>query len=239
MSLEQFSQEEHERLADAENRYGRHFTNARDASILLSNIVMWPVVPCDLFLRFLSQMKKHHTLSLISTVRLHRIQAKMILRYFLESTVHAAYTLAHIDSPNYFDYENFQIRDFQKAAKIAYKWIADHYPVHSDRIRSIKDQINSQTAHSNVIASEHNFRYVPGERPEIHTSFFDYEDEDFIKADLFQCAQVGFMAIDLILAVQKVHGGFIPNRDTEVLLELIQEHESIGDELDAARKPGP
>ncbi|MEI7929528.1 MAG: hypothetical protein WCH40_13340 [Verrucomicrobiales bacterium] len=47
------------------------------------------------------------------------------------------------------------------------------------------------------------------------------------------------MAIDLILAVQKVHGGFIPSRDIEVLSALIQEHESIGDELDAATKPWP
>src|ERR1700723_2737463 len=115
MTIDAYSAEEHQRVIDAEQRYGDYYVNAYNATIMLSNIMMWPVSDCDLFIRFLSQLKKYHTLSLISTVRLHRIQAKMNLRYFLESTVNAAYALAHTDTPNYFDLQNNRIGDAQKA----------------------------------------------------------------------------------------------------------------------------
>src|ERR1700730_17324299 len=106
MSLSAYSAEEHQRAVDAESRYGNYYVTAYNTTILLSNIMMWPLIDCEIFIRFLSLMKKYHSLSMISTVRLHRIQAKMDLRYFLESTIHAAYTLAHPDSTAYFDYEN-------------------------------------------------------------------------------------------------------------------------------------
>ncbi|MEW6641718.1 MAG: hypothetical protein AB1586_14535 [Pseudomonadota bacterium] len=95
MNLEIFSAEKHQRLVDAESRYENVFVNAYNTTILLSNLMMWPVLDCDLFIRFYSQMKKYHTLSVVSTVRLHRIQAKMDLRYFLEATPNAAFSLAH------------------------------------------------------------------------------------------------------------------------------------------------
>lgn len=105
MSIDVFSATEHQMVVDAEHRYGDFYVNAHDASIMLSNVMMWPITDCDIFIRFLSQMTKYHTLSMISTVRLHRIQAKMDLRYFLESTVNAAFALTHNDSKIYFDFE--------------------------------------------------------------------------------------------------------------------------------------
>ena len=57
MSLELFSAEEHQKLIDAERRYGNAFINAYNTTILLSNLMMWPVIDCDLFIRFYSQMK--------------------------------------------------------------------------------------------------------------------------------------------------------------------------------------
>jgi hypothetical protein len=119
MSLELFSAEEHQRLIDAESKYGNAFVNAYNSTILLSNLIMWPVVDCHLFIRFYSQMKKYHALSVGSTVRLHRVQAKMDLRYFLESTANAAFSLAHTDTKNYFDFDNNQLGDAQKATSKA------------------------------------------------------------------------------------------------------------------------
>jgi hypothetical protein len=55
MSLEIFSAEEHQRLVDAKSRYGNAFANAYNTTILLSNLMMWPVIDCDLFIRFYSQ----------------------------------------------------------------------------------------------------------------------------------------------------------------------------------------
>ena len=174
---------------------------------------MWPVTDCEIFIRFLSQLKKYHSLSLISTVRLHRIQAKMDLRYFLESTVNAAYALVHQDTKIYFDYEGGKQPEAQKASRQAYKWIESAYKDHSTIIQQIKNQVNDQSAHANIFNSQHNFAFVPGERAEIHTTFFDFEDEGWVKADLYQCAQAGLVAIDLLLAVQKQCGGFLPSRE--------------------------
>jgi lipase chaperone LimK len=104
-------------------KYGNAFVNANNTTMLLPNLMLWPLVDCDLFIRFYSQMKKYHTLSVVSTVRLHRIQAKMDLRYFLESTANAAFSLAHTSTRNYFDLENSRIGDAQKATTKAYKWL--------------------------------------------------------------------------------------------------------------------
>jgi hypothetical protein len=87
------------------------------------------------------------------------------------------------------------------------------YGQHSKRIKDIEDAINDQTAHANIFSSQHNFLYVPGERAEIHTSYFDFEDEEWVKVDLWLCAEAGLIAIDLILAVQRQHGGFLPSSD--------------------------
>lgn len=227
MSLEVFSASEHEMVIDAERRYSDYFLHARNTTILLSNIMMWPIIDCDLFIRFLSQMKKYHTLSVLATVRLHRIQAKMDLRYFLESCVHAGYSLVHTDTTIYFDYAAMRQLDAKKASLKAYRWIEAAFPDHSKTIRDIKAQINDQMAHANVINSQHNFRYVPGQAAEIHTSFFDFEDDKWTKVDLWRCAQSGLIAIDLLLAIQKQYGGFLPSNDCDSLPELIEENESL------------
>jgi hypothetical protein len=232
--LDGYSAQEHERVLDAERRYGNAYVNAYNTTIILSNIMMWPITDCEIFIRFLSQMKKYHFSSLLSTVRLHRIQAKMDLRYFLESTVNAAYALVHQDSSIYFDYTSMRQSDAKKASRQAYKWIEGAYGGHSEAVRRIKDQINNQSAHANIFNSQHNFAFISGERAEIHTTFFDFEDEAWIKADLYQCAQAGLIGIDLLLDVQKQHGGFLPSAEAlEGLPVLIADNEAVFRELSA------
>jgi hypothetical protein len=231
VSLHLYSAEEHQKLIDAERQYGNSFVNAYNTTIVLSNIMMWPIIDCDLFIRFYSQMKKYHTLSLISSVRLHRVQAKMDLRYFLESTVNAAFTLAHTDTRNYFDYVENKINNAQKATSQAYKWIENAYPGHSKFIKDVKDEINGQTAHAHVVNSQHNFDFVPGQRAEIVTSYFDFEDDNLVKMDLWLCAKTGLYAIDLILAVQKDFGGFLPSSDVDGLGQLMADNAAVQHEL--------
>lgn len=234
MNLYVYSADEHQKLLDAEARYGNAFVNAYNTSMMLSNIVMWPLNACDLFIRFYSQMKKYHALSMLSSVRLHRIQAKMDLRYFLESTVHAAFTLAYTDTKNYFDHENQQAIDSKIASSKAYKWIAETYPGHSKFIKDLKDDINQQTAHAHVVNSAHNFDYTPGK--EIVTSYFDFEDDELAKVDLWICAKAGLTATDLILTVQRAFGGFIPRSEVEELSALMEDNDDVLKEIQAARQ---
>jgi hypothetical protein len=238
VSLNLYSAEEHQKLVNAEERYGNAFVNAYNTTIMLSNIMMWPIVDCDLFIRFYSQMKKYHTLSLVSTVRLHRVQAKMDLRYFLESAVNAAFTLAHTDTQNYLDYAGNKINNAQKATSLAYKWIEKAYAGHSKFIKDLKDEINGQTAHAHVVNSQHNFDFVPGPQAEIITSYFDFEDDTLVKLDLWLCAKAGLYAIDLILAVQKDFGGFLPSSDIDELSQLMTDNDAVQHEVEGLSARG-
>lgn len=238
MSIEEFSRDEHQRIIEAEARYGDFFRNARNVTLLLSNIMDWPTKDCDIFIRFLSQMKKSHTLSLMSLVRQHRIQAKMNLRYFLESTVHAAYALVHVDTPNYFDTIDGEKYDPKKASQLAYKWIDAAYPAHSREIKRMKELVNQQTAHANIYNSFYNFHFVGGEDAAIYTSFFDFDDDRWLEMDLWELAQAGCVAAKLILAVRSTHGGFIPSRASAGLPELIATTEALLARLQAKRDEG-
>jgi hypothetical protein len=231
MKIADFSREEHQKVIDAESRYGEYYVNAHNTTMMLSTIMKWPVIDCDIFIRFLSQMKKYHTLSMLATVRLHRIQAKMDLRYFLESTVNAAYALVHTDTKIYFDTDKGEVGDARKATVQAYRWIERAYGSHSKAISDIKEAINQQTAHANVVNSGHNFQIVRGESAKILTTFFDFDEERLVKIDLWQCGQAGLIAIDLILGVQKQHGEFFPSDETDRVGELIAHNEMLAREL--------
>jgi hypothetical protein len=231
LSLLDYSAQEHEKLLAADNRYGNAFVNAYNTTILLSNLMLWPVVPCELFIRFYSQVKKYHALSVVSSVRLHRVQAKLDLRYFLESTVHAAYTLAHPQTTSYLDHEKQEIGDAKRATGKAYAWIECAFPDHSGFIKALKAEINEQTAHAHVLNSAHNFDFMTGERPQIVTSYFDFEDDVLVKLDLWLAAKAGLHAIDLIMAVQRRWGGFLPAREVEEFGALVTDNDAVLAEL--------
>jgi hypothetical protein len=67
-------------LLTAKDRYGDHYVNARSSSVFLSRCIA--SIPHDRmnFGRFFAILKKHHMLSIISAVRLHKVQAMMNLR---------------------------------------------------------------------------------------------------------------------------------------------------------------
>src|SRR5258708_11707385 len=72
-------------LAHALERYPVYYAHALEASLFLSNFIKSVDPDRSVFVMFLSQVKKHHTLALFSTVRLHQMQAKMNLRQVLEA----------------------------------------------------------------------------------------------------------------------------------------------------------
>src|SRR5208282_798803 len=94
---------EHEMVLQAEQRFGSYYVNAVRFNELLSQSINTVHLTRLIFALFLSQVRKHHTLALVSTVRLHRIQAKMDLRQALEAGAFAAYAIAHIDATDFAD----------------------------------------------------------------------------------------------------------------------------------------
>ncbi|MCU1483119.1 MAG: hypothetical protein JWQ19_3905 [Subtercola sp.] len=239
MSLEDFSAQEHEKLLEAEGKYGIAWINAYDATLLLSNLVEIPVVTCDLFFRFFSQVKKYHTLSIVSSVRLHRVQAKLDLRYFLESTANVVFSMAHPDTTNYLDIENQQFGDPKRATSKAYKWLEAQFPGHSNFMRDLKASINEETAHAHIANSGNNFEVTDEPDTQIVTSFFDFEDDEQVTVDLWLAAKAGLEAVDLILAARQTYGLFLPSRDSDRLSQLKADNDAVLDALRAARNPAP
>ena len=211
MNIYDFADEEHRLTHEAEETHGDYFVNAAGATLAFSKLVGIPLTDCETFFRFHAQAKKHHTLSMLSTVRRHRTQAKLNLRYFLESTVHAAYALAHPDTTEYFDIDQLTFVKHDFVTKRANRWLSEKYPSSSAEILRMKNDINSQNAHTNIAASGNIFGYDPDEKA-IVTSFFDFEDNEIIQADLWVCAQAGLVGFDLLLAVRDQFGGFIADR---------------------------
>lgn len=206
-TLFDFARDELTMTLEASDRYGEYFELAAEASINFSNLVQINTVGIEVFLRFHTQAKKHHTLSLLSTVRRHRVQAKQCLRVFVESIAHMAYALTHKDEALYFNRERGAPEDQSKVSSRAYKWLKAQHPQASAVLKGIKDEINDQNAHANLATSFHNFIVLDSS---LHTPFFDLEDDDEVKVDLWQCARVALVATDLILTIRETSGGFLP-----------------------------
>jgi hypothetical protein len=82
-----------------------------------------------------------------------------------------------------------------------------------------------------LVNSQHNFHFVPGQRAEIVTSYFDFEDDDLVRLDLWLAAKAGLHAIDLTLTVQRDYGGFLPSSETDNLPQLIADNDVVLREL--------
>src|SRR3981189_1468214 len=69
----------------ASERYGVYYFHARETTVFLSKCITSIDIIQENFARFLSYTKKHHLLAVLSTIRLHKVQAFMNLRHVLEA----------------------------------------------------------------------------------------------------------------------------------------------------------
>lgn len=190
-------------LATAHERYPVYYPHALEASLFLSNCIKSVDVDREVFARFLSQVKKHHTLALFSTVRLHKIQANMNLRQVLEAGACAAFAIANPQHEHFVDTDDQGILNpSQKLAKKRYNWLAKHYSAGSEVIKGLKDTINQSTAHANFAYTSNNFEL--NERAgAFEAPFFDFEDEYFIKTDLWLTGNVALSLLDTLYGVNQ------------------------------------
>jgi hypothetical protein len=179
-------------------RYGDYFINASEFNNLLNNFIKSIDDPGKFIcIAFLSQVKKHHTLALFSTVRLHHIQAMMNLRQVLEAGAWAAYAMAH-EEQKYFCEEKGELLDVpNKLEKARNKWLDKNFKIKSDEIKNFKGLINRSVAHSNIVYSFQNFKTRPIDNPGFDTPYFDFEDEYKIKSDLWFIANIALGLLDL------------------------------------------
>jgi hypothetical protein len=114
-TLEAIVESERSMFFDGEARYGRHFKHARAATMYLSlSVAGVDRDRSDIFWRFFSLMKKHHTLAFLSALRLHRVQAMLNLRQVLESGACAACAIADPDVRWFADIDTFGVMNPSK-----------------------------------------------------------------------------------------------------------------------------
>ncbi len=208
-TLEEIIDSERAMLLDALARYGQHYAHARATTMYLSLcIVSIEFDRMEMFGRLFSLMKKHHTLSFFSALRLHKVQAMMNLRQVLEAGASAAFAIANPEAHHFVDTDPFGILDpSPKLTKKRYRWLDEKYPDKSKWIADTKQKINTTTAHANVISGDSTFHVAPGSDV-MGAPFFDIEDQYFVKADLWLTSSVAITLMDFFFGVAgQVAGG--------------------------------
>lgn len=201
-TMEEIIDSERAMILDGSTRFGRHFEHARAATMYLSLcIVSVETDRSDTFGRLYSLMKKQHMLAFLSALRLHKVQAMLNLRQVLEAGAAAAYAIANPDVHDFVDIDQFGIMDpSQDLTNRRYRWLNEYYPAKSSWIKETKGQINVQTAHANIISGDSTFRVADG-GDWVSTTFFDVEDEYFVKTDIWLISSVAITLMDFFFGV--------------------------------------
>lgn len=193
-------------ILTAPQRYGKYYETALEASLLMSGFLEFMGSDRWIFGNFLSTVKKHHTLALFSTVRLQKVQAMMNLRQTLEAGACAAFAIANPDDAHFVDTDTFGILDpSQKLARSRYNWLHQNYPVGSAAIKEIKDEINKNSAHANLISTHRTCR-TDNSAGQLVAPFFDIEDEYYVKIDLWIIAHVAHTLLQLFYGINDGRG---------------------------------
>lgn len=156
--IEKLSNDENEMVKKAHADYGEIFDTAESSIALLLECIESCDQETSIFSQYLSQVRVSLALALLSTVRRHEVQAYMMLRQALESSVLAAYGLY---KPEFNEYGKINpdrtVSPDENTKNRAYKWVKSEFPNHSASIKKVKNRINAYGAHANLINSSSTF----------------------------------------------------------------------------------
>jgi hypothetical protein len=192
------------RLAlEAPERYGKYYAHAAESSVFFSCFAKSIDPDRAIFARLHALAKKHHTLALFSTVRLHQIQSAMNLRQVLEAGAAAAFSIANPEPHHFVEKDKQGLTNSSKKLNgRIYTWLDRGYGAGSQAIKEIKGLINETTAHANLINTNNLFDIDETERMFV-TPFFDKEDHHHVRTDLWRIGRVGIVLLDLFYGVNQ------------------------------------
>jgi hypothetical protein len=185
----------------AADRFGNYFLNAWACSVLLSKCVTSVDHSRLNFARYHAVLKKHHTLAVLSLVRLHKVQAMMDLRQALEAGCAAAFAIANPENEHFFKVDEHNIvTSPQNLTDKRYRWLDQNFRQRSDVIKAKKKLINEHQAHPNVVSADRVFR-IDDTGELINAPFFDIEDVHLVKIDLWLAASIALELMDWFYGV--------------------------------------
>ena len=200
-TLEEIAHSERQMVLAAAERFGKHYVNARAASVFLSRCVVEIDHDRMIFARYFALLKKYHMLALLSAVRLHKVQAMMDLRQVLEAGAAAAFAIANPENEHFFEIDRNNIISSDKKLTVTrYRWLEQNFKAGSDAIKAKKDSINDQQAHANIVSTDSIFG-IAEDGAMVNAPFFDAEDEHFVKIDLWLVSSIAVTLMDLFYGV--------------------------------------
>ena len=169
------SREENEFVLEAE-KYGEYFLLSNDIMYFQHRFIYEISKEATVFNSFFSQLQKSWHLAYLSILRKHDVQAKLMMRFSLETATLALYSMYHRDLNLYQTTNEDGTMQGLHALPKAYKWLEKTNPELSGIIKRHKDNINSDAAHGGII---HSYSIVDHTDVGFETSFFDDENEEY------------------------------------------------------------
>ena len=199
-ALEYLSAREHKKVLEAHAKYGPVLENADGLVRLLWKMAEGGTLDGQVFFMLLSQVQQSLTCALLSAIRKHEVSTHLSLRYALESGVLAAYSLTMTDVSAFGIMDEDGMASPRRAALgSAYSWIDREFPVHSQKIKAFKDQINTYYSHGSLFPSGTSVTF---REEAVEAEFFDNIGDEMTTLRLLWVGNVAFGLIDLVLSVQ-------------------------------------
>lgn len=201
-NLSEIIKTEYRLLDEAPQKYGDFFNHAVDSFSLLQTFVVTIKNEGWLFVAFLSQLKKHHLLALLSSVRRHHVQFVMNLRQVIESGTNAAYALGNPNPDDFALPTPEGILEIpEKLKKKRYEWLEKNYSKGSAAIVSMK-KLMQLPSHSNILDAHRTFKFETKDKTaQLKTPFFDFENNYQTKSDLWSLANMAMGLMDLFYGI--------------------------------------
>ena len=198
-SIEDLIREEQKLALAAPERYGMYYFHARDTTLFLSKCLSSIDVSQVYFARFFAYTKKHHLLAILSTIRLHKVQAFMNLRHVLEGGAWAAYAISNPKQEAFVEVApDGMIRMSTKLTTQRNAWLDANCPAASAYLKVHKDRINNTIAHAGLVYTQNVFDINVASRT-YELPFFDNEDTFHVRSDLWLVSAIGISLMDLFL----------------------------------------
>lgn len=200
--IHDFSREEHDLLLHAEEKYGDFWRNAMEYNGLLTNFIKEVKKPEALFfMLFFGQVRRHHTLALLSIPRLHHVQTSMNFRQTIEAAANAAYSMAHYEKTDFVAENNDGTMDDLDNTSKKCRWLEENYKRHSDFLKIQKKTINDGPAHSRTVYGFLGFGF--DENTGFSVPFFDTEDRFHVEMELWFAGNLAMSILDLFAVANR------------------------------------
>ncbi|PCI25728.1 hypothetical protein COB57_00755 [Candidatus Peregrinibacteria bacterium] len=226
-TLKSVIKDEGEMALNASEKYGVHFIHAAESNLLLYEFLLKShSSQADIALMFLSQVKSHHTLALLSCVRRHRVQTIMNLRQVQESGIAVAYRILHENNDKFYTIDSEGVIIIAASfKKKTINWIKSYDTNFASVLHDIKKSFNDST-HVNLFNTIQNSK-INTEDKLFESQFFDYEDEYAIKIELFEIANLAIVLLQLFYKVCNEGSIFTVIDDFSMRLKTLEKDHGV------------